>query len=170
MGWRKKESTTGQRDALRERARVIAWEHARDVTGTTAVTPFDPALDDGGRLGAALAMLSAVAELEAEIAAVKADAVTAAGAAGARHGHVADALGVTRQAVSHRWWPALRSRPGRPAAGTGRPHPDPGEAGRGHREFTDAQHRLRAALTGETDAHPDTAQVRALPPADGGLF
>ncbi|MEV6918631.1 hypothetical protein AB0M83_26980 [Amycolatopsis sp. NPDC051106] len=49
-------------------------------------------------------MLAAVADLEDALAAAKAFAVAAAGEAGAFHGDVAAALGVSRQAVSDRQW------------------------------------------------------------------
>jgi hypothetical protein len=164
-------------EALQRWLQVLAWEHARAAHGSCGPSPHEPGLDGGERLAAALAMLAAIADLEDALAAAKASAVERAGVAGAFHGDVAAALGVTRQAVSDRWWRHLASHPGRPAAGMGRARRvDVAEQQRRRVGHLAAAADLAAALDGggrdlrRAGTLGGPARERPLPPVEDGLF
>lgn len=151
---------------------VMAWEHARTAHGARGPSPHEPGLDSDGRLAAALAMLAAVADLEDALAAVKTAAVAAAGDAGAFHGDVAAALGITRQAVSTRWWHHLASHPGRPPAGGRTTRVDDTDRQRRRAGHLDTAAGLRATLDGGRGPHRPArpAAAAARPPAEDRLF
>ncbi|HEY3480467.1 MAG TPA: hypothetical protein VGL02_16345 [Streptomyces sp.] len=153
---------------------VLAWEHARVAHGARGPSPHEPGVDVDGRRAAALAMLAAVADLEDTLVVVKAAAVAAAGEAGARHGDVAAALRVTRQAVSSRWWRHLASHPGRPAADAEGPRRvDVDEQQRRRAGHLDAAAQLATGLGRDRGQRPPALpaqRARVLPPSDGWLF
>lgn len=150
---------------------VLAWEHARAAHGARGPSPHEPGADGDERLAAALAALAGLADLEDALTAAKASAVAAAGEAGAFHSDVAAALGITRQAVSTRWWHYLASHPGRPATGGRRTvRVDDDARDRRRAEYLDAVASLRAALDDGHDRRRAAPTARPSPLVEDRLF